>query len=141
LAVIFDSSFLFALTYAKARRHEDCVQAAGSLREKFIVPVTVLPEVTYLLASRFGHYYMREFVRKVSRAEWHVENLSREDLERASELLAVYADTKLDFADATIVAMAERLDVDTILTLDRRDFLMIRPRHVSYFRVLPGGKE
>ncbi|MFZ0545058.1 MAG: PIN domain-containing protein [Candidatus Promineifilaceae bacterium] len=137
MAVIFDSSFLFALTYSKAKRHEDCVQLARSLREKFIIPVTVLPEVTYLLANRFGHYYMREFVSKVSKSEWHLENLSGEDLERASELLSVYADARLDFADATIIAMAERLGVETILTLDRRDFRMIRPKHIPYFNLLP----
>lgn len=45
-------------------------------------------------------------------------------------MLSVYADAKLDFADATIVAMAERLDVETILTLERRDFSIVRPNHI-----------
>lgn len=40
------------------------------------------------------------------------------------------------FADSTIVAVAERLNVETILTLDRRDFQMIRPKHTPYFTLL-----
>lgn len=80
---------------------------------------------------------MRAFVKQLSGPEWHIENLSGDDLERVSEVLTVYADAKLDFADATIVAMAERLGVETILTLDRRDFAVVRPRHTPYFNLLP----
>jgi hypothetical protein len=46
-------------------------------------------------------------------------------------------DAKLDFADATIIAMAERLEVETILTLDRRDFTFVRPNHTPHFNLLP----
>jgi predicted nucleic acid-binding protein len=89
------------------------------------------------LAKRLGHPVMRDFVIHLSASGWHVENLGGEDLQRASELLTVYADAKLDFADATIVAMAERLGVETILTLDRRDFSMVRPKHIPNFNILP----
>jgi hypothetical protein len=80
---------------------------------------------------------MRDFVEILTNSDWHTENLSGEDLQRASELLSVYADAKLDFADATIVAMAERMDVETILTLDRRDFSIVRPKHIPFFNILP----
>jgi predicted nucleic acid-binding protein len=80
---------------------------------------------------------MRDFVQQLTYSDWHIENLTGADLERAQELLSVYKDAELDFADATIIAMAERLDVDTILTLDRRDFRMVRPLHAGYFNLLP----
>jgi predicted nucleic acid-binding protein len=69
--------------------------------------------------------------------QWHIENLSKADLYRAHQLLEQYADATLDFVDATIVAMAERLNISLVLTLDRRDFGMIRPRHVEHFTILP----
>lgn len=56
------------------------------------------------------------------------------DLCRAAELRAAvtlmerYADTPMDFADATLVLLAEALDVDEILTLDRRGFSTYRTR-------------
>ncbi|GAA4230503.1 hypothetical protein GCM10023075_40380 [Streptosporangium album] len=45
--------------------------------------------------------------------------------------------TRLDPADVSVVAIAERLGVTQIATIDRRDFTLIRPRHVSAFRLLP----
>jgi uncharacterized protein len=43
----------------------------------------------------------------------------------------------LDFTDAAIVAIAERSNITRILTLDRRDFTLIRPKHCDYFEILP----
>jgi hypothetical protein len=53
-------------------------------------------------------------------------------------LLDQYADLDLDFADACIVALAERLNVRRLLTLDRRHFAAVRPQHCPGFEVLPG---
>jgi predicted nucleic acid-binding protein len=39
--------------------------------------------------------------------------------------------------DATIMAMAERLKIKTILTIDRRDFSLFRPRHCDAFTLVP----
>ena len=44
---------------------------------------------------------------------------------------------KLDFVDATIVTLAERLDIQKILTVDVRDFRTIRPKHCAYFDIVP----
>lgn len=137
MSVILDSSFLVVLVNQLDRHHGRCTDVARNLREPFVIPVVVVPEVTYILAKRLGHPVMRAFVKQLSGPEWHIENLSGDDLERVSEVLTVYADAKLDFADATIVAMAERLGVETILTLDRRDFAVVRPRHTPYFNLLP----
>jgi hypothetical protein len=137
LSVIVDSSFLFSLTYTYDKHHARCLDVIGDLTEKIVIPVTVLPEVTYLIKSRLGQRMMRRFVRELAESDWHIENLDGEDLDRTQELLGIYHDSELDFADATIVAMAERLDVRTILTLDRRDFLMVRPLHVDYFDLRP----
>jgi predicted nucleic acid-binding protein len=48
-----------------------------------------------------------------------------------------YGDLDLGMVDATVVAVAERLGVDRIATIDRRDFTVIRPRHVEAFVLLP----
>jgi predicted nucleic acid-binding protein len=48
-----------------------------------------------------------------------------------------YADNKLDFTDAAIVAISERLAITRVYTLDRRDFSVIRPKHCDYFELLP----
>jgi len=55
-----------------------------------------------------------------------------------AELVDQYADFPLGGTDASVVALAERLGAETIVTLDRRHFGQVRPRHVERFRLLPG---
>ena len=63
--------------------------------------------------------------------------MTEKDLERVNQILEQCADSQLDFVDAVIVAIAERLRITRILTLDRRDFSIMRPRHCDYFEILP----
>jgi uncharacterized protein len=39
--------------------------------------------------------------------------------------------------DAAVIATAERLEIATVVTIDHRDFSVVRPRHVSHFELLP----
>ena len=54
-----------------------------------------------------------------------------------AELVRQYANFPLGATDASIVALAERLDARTIITLDRRHFAAIGPRHCEQFEVFP----
>jgi predicted nucleic acid-binding protein len=74
---------------------------------------------------------MRRFVDTVAVGDLQVESVGRDDLSRVAEVLNQYADARVDFVDATIVALAERL------TLDRRHFELFRPRHCAAFEILP----
>ena len=66
-----------------------------------------------------------------------VANLELEDYARAIELVEKYADLPLSLVDASVVAIAERLEQDTIATLDRRHFSVIRPLHIDAFTLVP----
>jgi len=48
-----------------------------------------------------------------------------------------YGDLPLGTVDASVVAAAERLDITTIATIDRRHFSVVRPSHVEAFTLLP----
>lgn len=54
-----------------------------------------------------------------------------------ADLVEHYADFPLGTSDAAVIALAERLDVDEIATLDHRHFRAVRPRHVKAFTLLP----
>jgi uncharacterized protein len=99
--------------------------------------VTVLPEICYLLDSRLGHAAMRKFVTRLRSSAMRIEPLIDSDLSRAAEILRQYADARVDFVDATIVAIAERLNVTRVLTVDHRHFRLIRPKHCAAFELLP----
>lgn len=66
-----------------------------------------------------------------------VEHPIQPDLARMAELLWQYSDLPLGTVDASIVALAERLNVSRIATLDHRDFAVVRPRHVEAFELVP----
>lgn len=63
--------------------------------------------------------------------------LAQADLSRMAELAVKYSDLRLDPTDASVMAIAERLDVHRVATLDRRDFSVVRPRHVEAFTIVP----
>ena len=106
-------------------------------REDVLVPVVVLPEVAYLLGRRIGADAELAFVRAISDGEFVLEELTPEDVERAAELMGIYIDTPLGLVDACVVAAAERLDIVSVLTVDRRHFSIVRPRHVPSLKLLP----
>ncbi len=80
---------------------------------------------------------MRKFIANLIVSGVQIESIKAIDLERVNQILKLYADSQLDFVDAVIVAIAERLRITRVLTLDRRDFSIMRPRHCDYFEILP----
>lgn len=134
---LIDSGFLYAIADADDSKHADVIALIQTTRASLILPVFVLPEVAYLVGSRLGHFAMRHFLREVVAWQIQFEALDKADFQRTVELLDQYADARLDFVDAAIIAVAERLDITRILTLDRRDFSIVRPKHCDYFELLP----
>lgn len=137
MSVLVDTSFLFSLTDTNDRHHESVAAVTQTMTEPLIISLTVLPEICYLIASRLGHNVMRRFLRELVSSDAELEAPTRSDLQRSQQILDQYADSRLDFVDTTLVAIAERRNITRILTLDRRDFTMIRPRHCAYFEILP----
>lgn len=137
MTAILDTSFLFALTNQSDRNHQRVLAIAQNVSEPLVLPAVVLPEVCYLIASRLGHQAMCRFVSSMTLDAVQVEPITSEDLVRVHQILEQYADNQLDFTDAAIVTIAERLNVTRVYTLDRRDFSIIRPSHCDYFELLP----
>ncbi len=54
-----------------------------------------------------------------------------------AQLIEIYADLGLGLVDASIVAVAERLNLTEIATMNRRDFAVVRPAHCNAFELLP----
>jgi predicted nucleic acid-binding protein len=60
-----------------------------------------------------------------------------DSLWRARELMRRYEDLPMDFADATLVVLAEDIGTDLVFTTDRRDFSVYRIRGRKAFRIVP----
>jgi predicted nucleic acid-binding protein len=78
-----------------------------------------------------------DFIASLAATELTPENPRQEDYSRSAEVLRHYSDANLDFVDALIVAVAEQLNISRLLTLDRRDFQLIRPAHCASFQLFP----
>ncbi len=137
MSLLVDTSFLFSLMNGNDYHHATCVQTARTVKGRLIVPLTVLPEIAYLLDNRLGHHVMRQFVHQITQPVWTLVAPDSVDLARAAAILNQYQDSRLDFVDATLVAIAERQRIERVLTLDRRHFQMIRPSHCTTFELLP----
>lgn len=94
-------------------------------------------EVCYFLSTRATPKAEAAFLRSVAAGSFTLVNLTTDDLERTAQLVERYRDLPLGTADSSIVAVAERLDVRHVLTLDRAHFSIVRPRHVDAFELLP----
>ena len=84
----------------------------------------VVVEVTHLLRPEAQLLFLA-WVRK---GGVELADMGAEDLERIERLIAKYRDQPMDFADATLVLLAERTGVGDIITLDRKQFDVYRFR-------------
>jgi predicted nucleic acid-binding protein len=62
---------------------------------------------------------------------------TRDTLERCSKLIETYSDLPMDYADATLVALAEDVGTELVLTTDRRDFSVYRLSTGAAFEIVP----
>lgn len=97
----------------------------------------VVAEVGYLLGREAGARVESMFLRSLADEDFQVVELSPTDYGRMAELVDQYADLPLGTTDAAVIALAERLRVSEVATLDRRHFTVVRPRHVSALTLLP----
>ena len=97
--------------------------------------IMVVAEVTYLVGSRLGARVEAAFLASLTGLD--VEVPTATDWPRIAELVGQYADFPLGGTDASVIALAERLGTDVIITLDRRHFGAVRPAHWHAWRLLP----
>lgn len=137
MAVVADTGALYALVDSSDAWHARVVEWWERNRRPVVVPVTVLSEVASLLQTRIGAAAELAFIRAVARGEFAVEPLDDADVDRIADVMDAYADFPLGFVDASLVAVAERLDTRELLTTDRRHFGAVRPRHARGFQLAP----
>jgi predicted nucleic acid-binding protein len=135
MPLLVDTGILYALADKSDAWHTRTRTYVESIRDTLLTPVTILPEIAYLLRHRIGPHAEGALVRSLAAGELAVENLTRRDWDRIQEVMTKYA--QLGLVDATLVAVAERLKLSTIATTDRRHFEMVRPAHAERFTLVP----
>ena len=122
---IADTGFVVALLNQRDNRHQDVVPIYTQ-RSQIILPQTVLAEVAYLIGRDVEIIPVAAFLKGISASRFQLTALNDRDINRAAEILETYADSRIDFVDATVMSftrggtcfanrgtVSERCDLDT----------------------------
>jgi predicted nucleic acid-binding protein len=139
--ILVDTGPLVAAVNRRDQHHEACRTLLDAHVGDLLVTPYVIAEVCWMVSSRIGATAEANVIAAVAAGELHQVTFEDSDLHRIAELLHRYADLHggqgLSAADASVVAVAERLGISDIATLDVTDFSVVRPQHIPHFTLLP----
>ncbi|MER5298149.1 PIN domain-containing protein [Streptomyces lasiicapitis] len=134
---LLDTGVLYAVADEDDADHTQCVAYVSTLRGRLLVPTPVIVETSQLIERRLGPDNEAVFLDLFSVGTLEAVDLTTEDYVRVAELVRRYADFPLGTVDASVVAVAERLGLTEVATLDHRHFSAVRPRHTKAFTLFP----
>ncbi len=135
LSDLVDTGALLAVVSARDRWHEACVDALQSANLPLVTTTAVLTETFYFASKRRGLTQLTWNLVRVGQIK--IAPITDADLPALDALMQRYADRPMDFADATLVHVAEREGLRTILTIDHDDFETYRIGRNAKFRIIP----
>ena len=138
--IVCDTGPLVAAALSNDSDHQACADLFSQLhdaRTELLVPATVVAEVGYLLAREAGPRVESLFLQSLADGDFSAVDLTAGDYARMAELVVTYGDLPLGTTDASVIAIAERLKLTDVATLDRRHFTVVRPTHTSTLTLLP----
>lgn len=121
--ITLDTSGILAALNRADRDHERARQTLEAERGPLIVPVGILAEAGFMIEEDLGAPVLRAFVGDLADG-FYALDCGEDDVTRIGALLDRYADLRLGFADACVIACAERHG-GRVLTFDERDFVPV----------------
>lgn len=134
--LVADTGVLYAALDRDDASHDVCAALVAS-GVTVTIPASVPVELDWLARTRDTPEASVALLKSMLEEEVLVVDLDREDYERSLYLMIQYSDLRLSLVDASVIAIAERLEQDTIATLDRRHFSVVRPLHIDAFTLVP----
>lgn len=132
---IVDSGPLIASAVASDPDHHACLEALRTPGIHLVIPALCVAEAAYFIASRGHARAEAAFLRGLR--DFDVRSPEPEDWVRIGDLVEHYAELPLGATDASVVALAERVHTDLVITLDRRHFGIVRTIGRDALRLLP----
>lgn len=137
--LVVDTGPLFATLDADDPRHQECAELLEGFPGRLVVPQLVIAEVAHFVASRLTPEVEIRLLGDFAAGNLEPDPVQPADWLRMAECLHQHAGLDLGITDASVVVCAERRRAVDIATLDRRDFVAVRPTHVDAFRLLPAS--
>ena len=114
--LLIDSGPLIALFDAGDKWHDRIVEYLRTYHGRLLTTWPVLTEVSHLLD--FNLQVQLDFLRWVERGGLEIYPLEQHHLESIIRMMDTYTDIPMDLADATLMYVAHREHLDTILSID-----------------------
>lgn len=137
--MLIDTGAILALLDKTDRWHKPCVDVFRQTRLPLVTSEAVLTELFHLVGDvRADMEAAWRFVRSGALV---LATIDDRELPEIHALMSRYWDRPMDFADATLVYLANREGLSTVLTVDQADFHTYRIKGKRQFRVLPTNRE
>jgi predicted nucleic acid-binding protein len=132
---LVDTGAILAVLDKSDAWHKACCNVFEQVRLPLVTSEAVLTELFHLVGPTW--HYKAEAWKLIRSGSIQLCPVQHTELDRVYELMRRYSDQPMDFADATLVCLAERESISTILTVDQAHFATYRIHGRSRFRVLP----
>jgi uncharacterized protein len=133
--VLADTGPLVAIFSPEDEHHQICVEALRDLPGPLFSCWPVVTEAAWLFRHTDGR--IEEFLESISGGLIELLPISSLESQSIAKVMRRFADLPAQLADAALVYLAEREGIDTIFTLDRRDFSVYRSRRNRPFKIIP----
>ncbi len=131
--ILIDSGPLIALFDRSDKYHSACIEFIKNNHSELVTILASITETLHLLD--FNRQAQIDFLGWTNAGAITLEAISADDLHRIEELTIKYSDLPMDFADACLVVLGEKLNISTIATIDR-DFDVYRLKEKRAFTTL-----
>ncbi len=136
--IVIDTSVIVAYMNSADDDHRAASEWLESTDDDLATTPLIVAEVDHLVATRGGPAALSALRADLAAGAYLVE-WWQSAIASVVTIAEQYADSGLGLADASLVALAERLDTIDIATLDERHFRAVRPLAAGKaFRLLPG---
>lgn len=133
--VLTDTGPLVAILSPNDHNHASCVSVWKELPSPLLTCWPVVTEAAWML--RTSPRAVKRMLGSIQSGILELAEFSSSEAGRIAEILKRYESLRPQFAHAALVYLAQRESIDTIFTLDRRDFSVYRSRANKPFRLIP----
>jgi uncharacterized protein len=133
--VLVDTGPLVAIFSPEDEHHDICIKALPDLPGPLFSCWPVVTEAAWLF--RGADQRVEEFLESVSGGLLELLPISSLEARSIAKVMRRFSDLPAQLADAALVYLAERENIDTIFTLDRRDFSVYRIGGKRPFNIIP----
>ena len=133
--VLVDTGPIVAILLESDEHHEACVEELHRIRGPLLTCWPVITEAAWLL--RAYPSAIRKLLSSFHGRPFQLLPLGETDLPGIAAILAKYEALRIQIADASLLHLANREGIETMFTLDRRDFGVLRLAHGKKLRLIP----